>query len=315
MGLNKPFCKTEVYKSTPTGKVAARRERNFGKMSERRDPNNVPLNEDFLQDLPDRKAAERNSVYNAAGGDTTDADLQNLPDRQIAERNSVYKLANKKRDKNGLAIDDDMPDSQQDFGDSSYSSTPANIDNPNFGDSLHNSGQGQGYSSGQGGQGQGYSSGQGRVNPASGNSQMRQPVERGSRLSEGSGYPVNTAGADKNVNVVSEHGGPGFTTRRGQDAGDQLGYRPQVAQAWGDKENQLPETVSLNEQGYNGPSKLDGVSLNPNTTQQNQVGFKGSMLDADRPKEYTTQSQASPTFGTDSQVVSDINEDPGYRPS
>ena len=273
-------------------------------MSERRDPNNVPLNEDFLQNLPDRQAAERNSVYNAAGGDTNAADLQNLPDRKIAERNSVYKLANKKRDKNGMAIDDDMPDSQQDFGDSTYSSTPANTDNPNFGDSLHNSGQGQGYSSGQGG-----------VNPATANTQLRQPTERGSRLSEGSGYPVNTAGTDKAVDVISEHGGPGFTTRRGNDAGDQLGYKPQVAQAWGQKENQLPETVSLNEQGYNGPSKLDGVALDPNTTQQNQVGFKGSMLDTDRPKEYTTQSQASPTFGTDSQVVSDINEDPGYRPS
>ncbi len=271
-------------------------------MTERRDPNNVPLNEDFLQDLPDRKSAERNSVYNAAGGDTTAADLQNLPDRQIADRNSVYKLANKKRDKNGLAIDDDMPDSQQDFGDSTYSSIPANTDNPNFGDSLHNSSQEQGYSSGQR-----------SVSPANANN--HQPTQRGSTLSEGSGYPVNTAGADKNIDVVSEHGGPGFTTRRGQNTGDQLGYKPQVAQAWGEKENQLPETVSLNEQGYNGPSKLDSVSLNPDTVQQNQVGFKGSMLDADRPKEYTTQSQASPTFGTDSQVVSDINEDPGYRPS
>lgn len=51
------------------------------------------------ENLPDRQAAERNSVYNRAGEGRDNEDLKDLPDRQVAERNSVYKVAHEAHEK------------------------------------------------------------------------------------------------------------------------------------------------------------------------------------------------------------------------
>lgn len=298
-------------------------------MAERRDENNVPLNDDFLKDLPDREIAERNSVYKAAGGSTNDPNLENLPDRQIAERNSVYKLANKKRDKNGLSIEDDEESndsrqftrSSQDINPASSGSTfsgDQNLDTTNSRslpyqrvaerDSVSRLAQ-------QDGEDQLNNQPDSRSvhnNPA-----YRDPNdyqnERGSLNKPGNsyGYSPSTGGRDKNKEVLSEHHGPGFSVERGQNTDDQLGYNSQVEQGWGDKQNSIPETVSLDNGEYNGPSKLNGQMPNPGPTDNTQVGFYGRLTDQGK-GDYPARGY--PTFEADEQERNDVNNASGYRP-
>lgn len=318
-------------------------------MADRRDENNVPFDPKDLNQLPDREIADRNSVYRAAGGDPNAADLQHLPDREIADRNSVYRLANKKRDKNGLGVGDgDEGQGQQSQSgiqpadDTQGWESSSGVGQQSNQNSMMQSQHGYMANSGEMADNSrslpyentnNYNAvdklatpnGEDRLNNwADSRTVQNTPAyhdprnyqnERGSLNKPGSGYSPNTAGNDKGKETLGEHHGPGFAVRRGPQPDDQLGYKQSVEQAWGDKENQIPETVSLDDGEYNGSSKLDAMQPDPNQLHsQEQVGFKGSMLDSDQRDPQSFQTNAYPTFEADTSH-NNTDGDTGYRPA
>lgn len=337
------------------------------KMTDRRDENNVPFDPKNLNNLPDREIADRNSVYRAAGGDPNDRDLQNLPDREIADRNSVYRLANKKRDKNGLGIEDSEEGQEGQGREYRHQHgltgiEPADDTQGWESNNLDNNGGQQGNlnSTMQSQQQQpqrGYMArsdemadnsrslpyentnnynavdrlatpnGEDRLNnwpdsrTAQGDPNYHDPSnyqnERGSLNKPGSSYSPNlgSTNAGMQKDVLGEHHGPGFSVRRGgANPDDQLGYDQAVEQSWGDKENAIPETVSLDNGEYDGPSKLG--NMQPDASQLNsgeQVGFRGSMLDTHQRDPQSFQTNGYPTFEAD--TGPNNTNDSGYRPA